>query len=94
MGLNKSTGDGWNAEIQEGMFEHGRVVFGVTMLRLVQFHSLSGDFRGRIMECRDPGLRDERTKENDSGWHGASLLDLATEPEGKTEVMVLPRFTH
>lgn len=53
MGLNQSTSNGWNAEIQEGMFEHGRVVFGVPVLRLVQFHSLSGDFQWRIMECRD-----------------------------------------
>lgn len=67
MGLNQSTSDGWNAEIQEGMFEHGRVLFGVTMLRLVQFHSLSSDFREWIIDCRDLVLREERTKERDRG---------------------------
>jgi hypothetical protein len=67
MGPNQSTSDGWNAEIQEGMFEHGRVAFGVTMLRLVQLHSLSDDFRERIMDCRNMSLWGERTKEGDSG---------------------------
>jgi hypothetical protein len=45
MGRNKSTSDCWYAEIHEGMFEHGRVVLGVTVFRLVQFHSLTDDFQ-------------------------------------------------